>query len=471
MRALKISLGVLGLLLLLVLLVAALVLWTQTGTRLALRGIEPLLPEGVAIAGYQGRLADRLVLHQVSVRTETLQLTLARAALHWSPMQLLQGHVQVHELLVDGVRYQAQEAPEEPEVDEPLPLPDEVELPVSIAVERLLIRDVEVLATPDQEQPLAFDEILLSGRFADSQLELTTLEVRGPDLALQGQADLTAAGDYPLAARAVWRVELPDYAALVGETVLAGSLNALQLRQELAAPYHLSMSASVDHLLTEDVIPVIAATIAVAELQLAAVAEGLPEATLSATANVAGPLDGLELDAEASGTDPEQRRFEAAIGALIGPEEVVLRHLQVTQPGRPGVLRGEGHIDLTDAVSGDLAVTWEALQWPLTGEPTVGSPWGSLRFVGPPDDYRLLLEARVEPRDQPPLEIRLSGEGDRDSVAVNLNAQVASGRLGGDATVAWVPELQAAARLQGRGLDPGVFVEDWPGAIDFQGEV
>ena len=466
MRALKLTLMVLAGLLLLVLLAVALVVGTQTGTRVALLGLEPLLPDGIDIGSSQGRLADRLVLHDVAVRTDALVLTIARVTLRWEPMQLLRGHVEIHQLLADGVRYQALPAEAEPEVDEPLRLPQQIELPVSVAVQRLLVRDVQLFALPDQQQPLVLAEVRLAGRFEDSQLQLTTLAAQGPGVDLQGQVALTAAGEYPLGARLSWRVELPDYAPLVGETELGGSLEALQLRQELAAPYHLSFSGTVNDLLTEGVTPVIAASLSVAELQLAAVAEELPEAVLNLRARLAGPIDGLEVEAEMSGTDPQQRRFEAVVGALLSPREVLLRRLEITQPGRPGQLEGEGRVVFADQLSGDLEVVWHALQWPLTGEPTVFSPHGRLRFVGPPDDYTLALDARLEPRDQPPLELQLQGEGGRDTLAVRLEAEVASGRLGGQATLTWAPDVTMFARLNGSGLDPAVLAEDWPGSID-----
>jgi translocation and assembly module TamB len=466
-QVLKVTAAVLGGLLLFALVAAGLLVGTETGTRVVLRALAPVLPDGIDIGSPTGRLLGPLALRDVRVETETLVLTASRVTVHWAPSRLIRGQLDVLELTADGVRYQGRPPLDEPDAGDGLALPARIDLPVGVTIRRLRVDDIELLVSADQDEPLVLEQILLAGRFADARLVLESLEARGPGLEVRGHVDLVAADDYPLAAQMSTRYQLPDYAPIEGVTELAGTLASLRFRQEIGAPYHLSLSGTITQLLAADATPVLAAALIVDDLRLMAVSVELPDAALSLSARVAGPLDRLEIAADMAGMDPEQRRFEAELAARFEPEGIALERLTVTQPGRPGVLRGEGRIALDGDLAAELEVAWESLQWPLAGAPTLESPRGRLRLTGPADDYAFEVHARVEPLDQPPLDVQLTGDGSREAVTARLDVEVASGRLGGRVAVAWSPDLEASARLEGNGIDPSMFAEDWPGAVDF----
>jgi translocation and assembly module TamB len=468
MRVAGIVLAAFGGLLLFVVLLVALLIGTQTGARLLLWGAAPVLPEGVAVGGVRGRLVGPLELHGVVVETDGSVIEVERLTLRWRPGRLWRGHLDVRDLAARGVRYRVR--PTEPVADDGgFRLPERIDLPVAVTVRRAQLRDVEIWAEPGQAEPWVLRRAELAGRFVDARLELRTLRLEGPAVQLVAAADLVAAEDYPLTVTAEWRLAPEGFAPVAGTTRLAGTLGALQVRQEVAAPYELLLTGHIRDLLAGDEQPQVDLALTVTDLQLAEVGD-LPTARISLSGTARGRLDALEVEVAASGLDPEGRRFESELAAAREPDGILLRRLLVTQPGRPGVLEGAGRIALGGGPAADLDISWESLQWPLTGPPTLESPSGRLRLTGPPDDFTFDLAARIEPLDQPPLDLTLQGEGGRASANAELDAQVAGGRIAGDVSLAWAEDgpldVRATARLEGSGLDPSVLASEWPGSID-----
>lgn len=438
---------------------------SQSGARFAVARAQAFLPEGVALGEVHGRLLDELRISDVHVVTDTLRLTAEAVWLRWKPSDLLESHLQIHELGARGVDYQAMPSDEPPPPAEPFSLPEQVSLPVTVNVDRLLLEDAR-LATGSEAPPLTIERAALSAAFADSRLRLERVELRSPQLTADAQAEVTAAGDYPLSLKADWRLVLAGYAPVEGQTGVGGTVHALDVSQTLAAPYSLSAEATLRHLVSTDRPLSVDAKLAVDETTLAALRDDLPQATVSLTASAQGPLDNLAVQAQARGSDPAERRFQADLAAVVRPEAVILEQLEITQPGRDGRLAGQGRIALAGGVAADLTIRWQALRWPLTGEPVALSPSGSLTFEGPLDDYRLALEGGLEAAPAPPLAMQLSGEGSMEQIRLDLDARSGEARLGGQVNARWTPEVTLEASLQGENVDPAVLVAGWPGRVN-----
>src|SRR5690606_8293366 len=151
-------------------------------------------------------------LRDVTVAGDAFELTVARLWLRWSPSALLGRRVAIADLGADGVRYRALpgQVGAPPEVDtEPFTLPERIELPVSVHVQRLSIEDVAAVlaAEPDADadadaEPITIERVLLAGvSFEGARLELERLEIESPLLSATGRATAVAADDYPLDAR------------------------------------------------------------------------------------------------------------------------------------------------------------------------------------------------------------------------------------------------------------------------------
>lgn len=456
-----------------VLLAVATIAWlagTESGTRFALRRAEALLPAGFELGASSGRLADRLELAGVTMTNEGFELAVERLWLRWSPAALLSGRLDVAELGAHGVRYRARSAAApQPAAEnaEPFALPPRIALPVSVRLERASVEDVEAWTAPDAAEPLRVERVLATGvSFVDSALALEALEVESPWLSATGQASLVAIDQYPLDVALAWRARPPGYAPLSGDTTLGGSLAELAIDQRIAAPYELALRGSVRHALEAGETPTVDLALEVAPLRLREVQADLPDASVGLNARIEGALGALRIALQAEGADPEARRFTAELDALLEAQGVAIRNLAVRQPGRDGVLEGAGRVGFADEVDADLTVRWDALQWPLTGEPVVVSPRGALTVEGPPSGYTVQLDTRLEPVGAPPVDLRVAGRGDTMSAVLTLDAQERDGRLDGDIDVAWSPSVRADASLRASGFDPSPFAADWPGALD-----
>jgi translocation and assembly module TamB len=464
-RALKISGIVVGAMLVLLLAALSWVLWTERGGRFALQQAQGFLPPGIELGRSSGRLADHLVLEDVTVELDGLLVTVSRGWLRWAPAELLKGHLDIAELGAEGVRYQA--PPRDPATPpgEPFALPERVELPVSITLARLAVNDIEARTAPDAA-PVAVRRVELEGvTFADSRVEVAALALDAPGLSVRGNLTATAAGPYPLDASLNWRLMLSDYAPVVGTTTLAGSLDALELDQRIAAPYHTRLTGTAGHLVDGEPVTV-DASLQVDDVRLRAVQPQLPDATVSLEAAASGPLDALQVRLDATGTDPQQRRFVAALEALVAGDAITVEQLTLRQPEREGRLSGAGRIALADEVVADLSIDWDSLGWPLAGEPTVVSPRGTLELDGPLSDYRLSLDTRVEPSGAPAVDLRVNGRGSLEQVAVSLHARAGKGTAAGQIDASWQPTVRSDVTLDVVGFDPSVLAADWPGAVD-----
>lgn len=438
-RALKIVLLTVATLILLPVIALILVASTETGTRFAFERARNYLPEAVRLGRVEGRLADRLIVHDIEVQTDTARLELARVELQWTPSSLAARRLVIRDLLATNLRIVVLPVEEAPGPSEPFALPERIELPLDIALERAGISNIQFFSAPEAE-PIAIDALELTGTFADARLELRRLAVRSPLLGVEAAAGITAAGAYPVAGHLDWTLRAPDYPEVSGTTELDGTLAELRI----------TASARVEN------------------LDPTALQAAQPFTSVSLDARVQGPLDALELEAELTADGLEQGTVDAVIAALVQPDAVLIRELVLSQPTHDGRLEAAGRLSFEQGVAADLQVAWQRLQWPLDDEPVVNSPRGELRFTGPLDDYRLNLTADLRVPEQPPASLELTGEGSLEAIALELRALTPSGRVTGRADLRWAPTVEASIELAGQDIDPETFVAGWPGRIGFE---
>ena len=466
MRAAKLG-GVAVALLLLV--TAALLAWitgTQSGTRFALNQAARFAPEGIDLGRATGRLGGDLALDNVAVTLDTLELTLSRLRLAWSPSELLRGRLHIVELSADGVRYRALAAEQPEESREPFTLPERFELPLALRLERLAVTDIEIIPGPEAE-PVSVARVSSTDvTFEDSRFDIEQLEVDSPLLSAQGAMSATAAGDYPVDVDLAWQLNPTGYAPLDGATRLGGSLADLRVEQRVAEPYGVLLRGEVSHLTNPQRTLHVSLALDAEDVRLPDIREGLPAASFSLDARAEGPVDDLAVEVRANGADAERRRFEAVLSAVVAPESVVVEELVVRQPEREGELIGAGRLALAEEITADLVIRWSALRWPLAGEPTLVSPRGTLEVTGPPSAYRLNLDTRLEPVDAPAVNIRVDGSGDLAAAELDLEAQTEGGRLEGSLEVAWDPDVQARISLRTSRFDPSALMAGWPGEVN-----
>lgn len=163
--------------------------------------------------------------------------------------------------------------------------------------------------------------------------------------------------------------------------------------------------------------------------------------------------------------DSEQIKFAASVSTR--KEGVVLDQVELREMGRAGGLKGRVSVDVSQATwpfELDLALSEVAVS---KEKGSMGAVSGNLWVRGDRNGYQGRL--RAESKDLPwggiiadcPL------EGDFGGLRLRgLAVRLFKGTINGGATVSWMDGLRVSWLLEGRGLDPGTVVPEWPGRIN-----
>jgi len=115
-----------------------------------------------------------------------------------------------------------------------------------------------------------------------------------------------------------------------------------------------------------------------------------------------------------------------------------------------------------------IARTWQALRWPLAGEPQARSPQGSFALQGSIHRYHYELDGLLELAHLG----RLTCTAAAMAIATasrppppKRNGSMASSR---ERASVLGPALRWQLQLAGRELDPGVLHPDWPGRLSLR---
>jgi translocation and assembly module TamB len=402
-----------GALLVLVLgLAAGVALWllvTNGGARWLVGVLVRQAPGTVTVQQVEGRLWGRLRLTGIEARGPEGALSVEQLEMAWQPAALLHGKVLLTRLGAEELSISGgfeSPRPEEPKPPQAWRWP---ELPGWLRRVRVEIRELRLSRLRWQrpaQEPLTLDRVAGRVKWTGSRLEVSRFTVLGPP------GELTAT----LEAR--WRrprVRLKVDARLED---VAGKPARLDLDVKLQ-PIAGQEGFSGDIRLSADSAP-------------------------SGELNLSGQL---QLDSR----------------------EAALRDLELRQIGSSGRVSGGIHLGWA-AVPLELEANLRLSHFDLArfvGQSTDLD--GTLRLSGSIDDYhgRFALTNRSEDWRA----VRLAGDfagNRRQAVFSQLDAGLLKGRLQGEMTVAWQPELMVEGQLSGRNLDPSVYHADWPGNLNLE---
>lgn len=462
-RILAVTGIVLAVLLLVVMLLVAWLLGTQSASRALWSGVSGAV-DGLTAESVEGRLGGPLSLRGVRFENENLRLTVGSLQLDWSPSGLLGGEVLLDTLHVADVAYtQLQPAPPS-EDSEPFSLPDRLSLPVAIELRDILLRSFAYRSAPDAE-PVLVDEAALVAGFRGTDLSIGQFSAHGPLFCVEANASAETRKDYPSTLALQWQASPQDLAPLQGTLAVDGDLSLLQVTHSVEAPYNSSQRIEISDLLDEgrrlDLRVDIDAT------QLQAIRDSLPAAAVSGTLRAEGSMDDLGYQAD---VDVDSTEFGTlALVARGGFRDQVLAIEQLLFTRDPGNARVDiaGRADLAGAApTFTLQGDWQGLAWPLVGEPRISSGSGRFTVDGSVDDYSVDLQTALAVPGQADGRLTLSGRGDSESFELaELQLALLDGMLGGRGRVRWSPDIQGAIELDGEGLDPAVLAPDFPGDL------
>lgn len=101
----------------------------------------------------------------------------------------------------------------------------------------------------------------------------------------------------------------------------------------------------------------------------------------------------------------------------------------------------------------NLSANWQALSWPLIGEPDLVSPQGKVTMRGDLENYRLDLNGDLRIEKAPPLSITAKGKGDLDSLNLTaIKALTLDGKVNGRAKLFWKKDFRVTSKLKADNL-------------------
>ncbi len=334
------------------------VVFHPDGSRWAVRQGLAYAPMQASTGAVEGSLWRGLTLHQVKVSDTDWSLQARRLAWGWDLQALRGGRLHLTRLEGEGLRVTTAAAPA---VDEPpMEIPERIELPLSIRLDRLLVQDLQVF----QGDALAVELERIAGALeaGDDRLRIESLEAVAPtgEVTLSGQAALTR--PFPFDARAAWSGPLPELGDGRGEAQISGDMQAIELDHQLTAPLELNTRGRIElsplKLDLQGHWPLLRWPLAEQEPLLVQ--------AKNASYRLQGPLDALaiELQSELSGRDlpPAALHFKGELHT----QELAIRSLQLK--ALEGRLTASGRLGWAKRVNWDLRLEGAGLrpgvQWP-----------------------------------------------------------------------------------------------------------
>ena len=431
------------------------------------------LPAGISVDVVEGRLISPLTVHNLQVDIEGVQLHIEELQVHWTLSSLRHGKLQVQRLAVAGLSYAA--PADSDDDDEPFELPKAIELPIGIQIDEATLDGATIRVDPETE-PFVIDAASLLAHFDHEAWQLSDVVASGPLFDLAGQIRIVPRQRWTSELQADWTLRLPDVAPMTGDTQASGDIDSLRVQQGLAAPYNASGEIVIRDLLGALQLQ---ADIQLSDTVLHEISTELPVLYVSAGAQGEGPWNDLGFSIKGQAREILTEKSEAAPSLAISTavleatgrytgDSLRIEDLLLTSSAVSGGLTANGEVALEQGNRMDLKLSWQDLQWPLLGVAQYSSPAGDFQLTGPLEDYALTgnLQWQVTGMQQQG-RLQISGQGSTTAFTVQqLALSGAPGELNGRGQVTWSPALQFEASLQGRQVNPGAILPDWPGALD-----
>lgn len=484
--------------------------------------------DSLAWEALEGSLLDSLHVRGLRIRSAGTTIDIRDLNLRWQPGSLPSGVVQVNDLTAEGIRVALGESGQTDPPAGPFN-PADLDLPVSVILEALELRDIELLV--GGAPPRRVDGITVVARLQDHRVELEQLKVLVPEGGLTAMGTIGLTEMMPLEASVQWSWRLPDERRLAGDLEVNGDARELGIEHRGLGDIPVNLQGKLLAILAQ---PAWALDLTWPELALAAgetalmlgpgqiLTEGDPDsyrvaseggllapglAPMRWTLAAEGTLESMQLQPltlisgpyelalsgavswvgpiladltyrataqELAALDPQLPPRLDATGALRGrfeDETLVLEHLDLALEQAALVLNGQGSVRLPADAGPDLDVQlqWNSLQWPLAGEAAVSSPEGRALLTGTPDAWNLELAMQVGGSQVPAGNWLARGEGDTRELRLEyLQGSLLDGSVSLSGSVGWDPVPSWNLQAAGKDLNPGSWQPEIPGLISFE---
>lgn len=431
----------LGLLLLVVLIVAAVAL--LTGTRSGVQWLVEIgnefTPGELVVRETRGNLLGELHLLDIGYTNPDMAVQIGELTLDWLPTELFSGVFHLRELTVDKVHYEKLRETKEEETSGPIELPD-IQLPLKLKLDLVQAKAVEIVAAPAAE-PVVVDQVMLVAGWNATGVELSKLELAMPELKFEGNGKVDPRGTYPLDLDLNWQFSKEDLPKVSGKGKLQGDTEKLQLQHRIDGDVQAQLTANATNVLRD---PGWDARVKISKLP--------PEYLLLE----ASALLGIDIDGKG-----DLDRADAKVAFRVQDAKD-----KAAEDARQALLNLVGGIQFADwqfKLQGD----WKNAQWPLSGMPQVMAPSGRLEASGTPDAYVFSLQSAVQGEGIPPGDWRTEGQGDLKKLRLDkLVGNILDGSLEAVGDLAWSPLLTWKMDVTATDIDPESLAAEWPGKLN-----
>ncbi|MEE4378324.1 MAG: translocation/assembly module TamB domain-containing protein [Candidatus Competibacteraceae bacterium] len=399
---------------------------TETGLLWGLDLAQRVLPGKLSYEQIQGRLIGPLTIRGLRYQQDELDFRLKHAEFDWQPVKLLSATLHIDHFRVAGIELQLPPpAPDtEPPDTEPFTLSD-IELPVNIHIGDIYISDVQVLPF-GTEQPFVIAQAKLQATTEDQTLIIQTLAVEVPQGSVTADGRLTPTGDYPLSVALNGVLQDPQFGNLTLQSTVQGTLNnTLTVQVTTSGLAELRLTAEARQVLQE---PGWTANLALAVDDLS---RFVPELTAGLTAKLEtqGSLQDFKVSGGINTELPEVGPINADLALSGNSQAVRIERLELKAPQHPLSFTAKGDVDLVAQKVG-IDAGWQAVAWPLSGEPQIQSPQGELAVKGTPQDYQATLKADLSGPGLGNLQAQLAATGSEQAVTIKeLTLRDPNGKL------------------------------------------
>lgn len=172
---------------------------------------------------------------------------------------------------------------------------------------------------------------------------------------------------------------------------------------------------------------------------------------------------------------PEPLRMNGQLKATLAGDKFDIQQFEIELPltATHLALQGQGKVAGKNSQLDQARLTWQQIQWPLSGKTAlVSSKQGQLDVSGSLQDYQVKLETHLSGAQVPSGQWLIHGQGNGQQLTIeSLRSQILAGELAGQGQMAWQPTLAAQVVLKANQLNLQPLWGQWPAELKLDSQL
>lgn len=463
-RILKIS----GLIMLLLILLTvgglSWVMGTESGFRQSLALAQKFAPGTLEWDETGGKLVGPLRLRGLRYsQIDGIDVHVGALDFDWRPSALFSTELAVQQLHVDDVEMRLAETEDQQATDPPSSEIPDISLPVSISLNDIVVTNVAIYPA-GQDTPIEISRVVLAGNAERSDVHLVGLEVIAPQGELHLKGKLKTRDEYPMNLMINWQADVGQSLPLQGEGTLVGNLVELQIEHKVKGFALADINATVSNITQSPVWDASVKASIPEPRSLSVLLTDTPQITLQTS----GTPDDYQAQATVNVTTSETGPVTLDADISGSSEMLDIRSLLVTVTENSSELSATGQVTFASLHS-DIQGQWQALRWPLEGEPQLTSAKGSFEAKGTPDNFKANLSTDVDGEAIPQSQWTVFLDGSSTALSnFTIQSQILDGSIAVTGTANWENQPVWDIELVTKGVNPGKQWQEFPGSINLE---